>query len=327
MNKTVSVNEFCERFMDLDGQEVQYVDIGGDSPVPMRARPAHGANALILLFHGAVNRAVRPFPSFLGYRRGVYPHAHQVALADPVVALSERLTTGWFAGSESTPLQQLLPPVLGQLVESIGVSKIIFTGSSAGGLAALYYSWHFPGSTAVVTVPQTNVYVYPRRSREVYLEVAWPKLSASEYRPCLDLRDIYRHGMDNTIVYLQSNLDHHHVRHHMAPFLESIPPADSKRVVLNCAFWGKTGHSGSVPTDVMDAWLRAALMAQNGTAEAIVLAQHDANAVPGHSAERPQSSADRRRGTVEMEDYAARDLQLASQLAAHLLTKGTAEHG
>lgn len=329
MVETVTLEKLSQVFPSLSGREVHYLDIGGDTPLAVRARPAPGANALVILFHGAVDRESRTLPSFLGYRRGIYPHAHQLALADPALSLSDHLRAGWFAGAEGTPLQSLLPPLLHEFARRHQIQRVVFAGSSAGGLAALYYSWHFPGSIAVAAAPQTSVQAYFEWAREAYLETAWPNLANIEIgrRPCLDLRDMYGRGMENTVVYLQSSLDELHVRNHMVPFLECLPRPALRRVALNCSFWGKRGHGGSVPAAVMDAWIRASLLAQGSTAEAVVLAHHVNSSDADSAKDGASAPLNGRRPPKQATVYEPRDLRIASQLTEELLKKGISGHG
>jgi len=260
--------------------------------------PSPGAKALIVLFHGAINRDNRTYPEFLEYRAGVHRHAHQIAIADPSLALSEKLSNGWFAGATGTQLQKLLPPFLARLIEHLQVDRVIFAGSSGGGFAALYYSWQFPDSTAVVAVPQTNVHQYYESRRTAYLEASWPaEINAPQgsTTPCLDLRTIYSTGMRNTVVYIQSNMDLFHVENHMTPFVSALPSSAVKRLILKCSFWGKLSHSGAVPVQEMDAWIRAVLSADEQTTESISMAYHLTN--PGVAPSPSMSKQNTDRGT------------------------------
>ena len=176
-----------------------------------------------------------------------------------------------------TPLQDLLPLFLNSLIERLQIENVIFAGGSGGGFAALYYSWCIRGSTAVVTMPQTNLHKYYAPRREAYLQTSWPDgvdETTGSTPPCLDLRTIYSRGMLNTVVYLQSNMDLFHVENHMAPFVSSLSGASLKRLILKCSFWGKLSHSGSVPMSEMEAWITAALSADEQTTESIIMAYH-----------------------------------------------------
>lgn len=275
------------------------------------------------MFHGAANRETREYPVFAGYRSSVRPHAHQLVISDPSLALDKKLTLGWFAGSSGTPLQRLLTPFLASLIEKLQIEKVIFAGGSGGGFAALYYSWLVPGSVAVVASPQTNIYEYRRSHREAYIQACWPKVKDVDIEfsgPCFDLREIYRKSMDNTVVYLQSNRDLSHMEKHLSPFLSSLPRSALRRLVLKCTFWGKVGHSGSVPPSEVTAWIRAALSAEEVTSEGINRVYHHANLAAKQSS--PQRGAMSELPTVPAAptDLDLVDRQLTARLAAHMLS-------
>lgn len=316
----LSADEFVDGFIDIPERlESHFVDIGGAEPVATRAWPAPGAKALVVLFHGAVNRKTHEYPKYLGYRRGVHPHAHQIAFSDPSLLLSDKLSMGWFAGSSGTPLQSLLPPFITGLVESLGVEKLIFVGGSGGGFAALFYSWAFPGSTAVVMVPQTNINGYHRSHREAYIESSWPNLEGAATdtaTPRLDLRTLYSKGMENTVIYLQSSLDLFHVEKQMAPFVRSLPAASFSRFMLKCSFWGKVGHSGSVPSSEVDAWVRATLSVEDNTAENIANAYHLGGFNQATEPADPKHSG---KSSSTPEEPNSTDKRLTAEIAAHML--------
>lgn len=278
MHDAITTEAYLQSFLELDPTETHYVDMGGRVPIPIKAKPAPHANALIVLFHGAMNRERHTYPSYLNYRSRIYPHAHQISIADTSLSLDHRLTNGWFAGSADTPLQELLPKFIRTLTETLDVNRLIFSGSSGGGFAALHYSWYFPKSIAVVTAPQTNINAYYKRRRDAYFETAW---RASNSVPpdslCTDLRELYKRAPNNTIIYLQSALDHFHIQTQMLPFLSSLSAKSLEHVTLKCSFWGKLGHSGAIPTEEMDAWIRAALTAPDYTPEQITQTYHTSN--------------------------------------------------
>lgn len=84
----------------------------------MRAYPSPGARVLTVLFHGAINRTDREYPSFLRHIPGLSEHSHQVSIADPGLLASDQTTNGWFIGARSTPLQDLLPEFIDNLCNS-----------------------------------------------------------------------------------------------------------------------------------------------------------------------------------------------------------------
>lgn len=247
-------------FNALDATTVHKVDIGGDLPLPLRVSASDGARTLLVLFHGAINRQKRTIPAFLDFRKGLGSSVHQMSISDPVLGLSNDLTNAWFSGCSHTPLQRLLPGFFDQMRRSLMLDRIVFMGSSSGGFAALFNSWHVAESVAVVTVPQTNIWNYSHMKRNIYLTSAWPGgLHSHPHPPNLDLRDLYSQPSSNSIVFIQSMLDQVHLHRQMLPFLASLPEAFTSRIVLKCSYWGRPGHSDVVPRREWDGWLRAVL--------------------------------------------------------------------
>ncbi len=327
MHNAMTTEAYLQSFPTLDPTETQYVDIGGQAPLPIKAKPAPRANALIVLFHGAMNRDVRTYPSYLNYRSRIYPHAHQISIADTSLSLNENLTNGWFAGSTDTPLQELLPNFLRELARALKIDRLIFSGSSGGGFAALYYSWHFPKSIAVATVPQTNINSYYQRRRDSYLETAWK--TTSTHLPeqlCTDLRDIYSQDMENTVIYLQSALDHYHIQTQMLPFLSSLSAKSQENVALKCSFWGKVGHSGALPTEEMDAWIRATLTSPETTPEAITQTYYAANLAQSTNTESNTISRNTPQDTSGAR-YTNHDVELTKHVTEFLLNSEARANG
>jgi len=270
MQQTVQAKDLPEAILNSQRMETQYVDVGYDLLLPFRAAPQAGSSSLVVIFNGAVNRAEREYPSFGPYVRGLGQHAHQVAFADPTLALSDTISIAWFAGSHKLPLQDAIVSLIENLKEKLGISRLIFVGGSGGGFASLYYSWHFPGSLSVAFSPQTIIANYGKERLARYSEVAWPEgLRSVSNPPVLDLRSLYGTSVPNQIVYLQSHGDHRHLFEHMIPFMDAVLPENRERVIAKLSYWGKPGHSGSVPLTEVDAWVQAALSAEVFNAETI----------------------------------------------------------
>lgn len=270
----VSTDDFADGFLDYSRGEVLAVDVGGSVPLPVKVSPSPGSKFMVVSFHGAVNREKRPYPHFLNFRDGVGGTAHQVSLADATLGLDEKLAIGWYAGAPGLLLQQLLPPFFDKLKNALGVERVVFMGSSGGGFAALFYSWHCQGSVAVVQVPQTNVWKYhlPGALRR-YQNTCWPDgIPLDAGSPVLDLSSLYSETSRNSVVYIQSALDFHHLHDQMIPFLASMPVESRESVVVKSSYWGRTGHSNVVPMREWDGWVKAALTAENLSSEAIVSA-------------------------------------------------------
>lgn len=270
--RVLSIAEFCSRFTEMAEGSVVRVDIGGKIPMMVKVSPKPGASALVVLFHGAIQRTKRKIPSFMPFRSGVTGQmAHQLSVADPTLHLHPRLSLAWYAGAPGLLLQNLLPPFFRSLHDALQVERTVFMGSSGGGFAALNYSWHLPGSLAVVQVPQTNAYTYHRAgAMERYRELWRRPLEQQQDAPVLDLSKKYSVKVPGAIVYIQSNLDIPHLHGQMLPFLRCMPAEFRHRIVVKASYWGRTGHSNVVPVEEWDAWVQASILSRDATIDSIV---------------------------------------------------------
>lgn len=274
MIDALTPQEFTDQFRTFDDSSPVYVDVGGRDPLAVKATPSPDVDckALVILFHGALGRSKgAEVPSFLNKRRSILDSAHQVSIADPGIEVLNNVGVGWFAGSEANPSQQLLPPFFQHLQEALKAERVIFVGSSAGGFGALYYSWNLPGSIACASVPQINAWEYYDSTRKTYLDACWPRgISNYATPPVLDVRDLYSESVPNTVVYVQSSLDDRHFKRQLIPFLSSVNIDDRDKIALKVSYWGRPGHSGSVPPGELDGWIRAAIASPETTAQSII---------------------------------------------------------
>lgn len=260
------MNEFAMMFADHEVDKRVKLSIGSKRGLPVMLNSSPGARVLIVAFHGAFERSRNELPKFLD-RQNIGVEAHRISIADPALERSDRLALGWFAGDDGFPLQQLLPAYLKSLIEKLSIERVIFMGSSAGGFASLFYSWHIPGSVAVVKNPQTSILAYRRSAHDRYVRACWPRgvENYGSIGPELDLTELYSKRVDNTVIYIQNTLDFHHLYNHMVPFLASIPSDFTEQVVVKTSYWGRAGHSDSVPLREWDAWAKAATLAESPT--------------------------------------------------------------
>ncbi|MGP5603272.1 hypothetical protein [Corynebacterium casei] len=272
--KTILASEFIDKFDDFKSEDHVLIDFGTEQSLAVKVHPVgnRDSKALVVLFHGAISRKPENqtvLPAFLNARRELGDSAIQISIADPSIREDNSVGIGWFAGNEELPLQQLLPGFLENLASGLGIDRVILHGSSAGGFGALYYSWQLAGSAACVSVPQTSAFAYNPGTLKNYLSSCWPN-TRPENLPVLDLKPLYSETVPNFVSYIQSSRDGHHVSKHMIPFLASIAPEEYEKVSLKVSYWGKEGHSGSVPPEERDGWIKAAIVADNVTSFDVV---------------------------------------------------------
>jgi pimeloyl-ACP methyl ester carboxylesterase len=227
-------------------------------------------NRLLVLFHGAVKPDRRHLVTeFNTPRLAKLVDANVVAVTDPSLERSPTLTAAWYTGHEGFPAQRLLAKLFKQIQDRLKITRSVYVGGSAGGFAALYYSWVSPGSVAVAVNPQTSLSRHRTAHQLNYRTACWPSLTSDALLSTViheDLSHLYRKRVPNAVVYLQNSMDPFHLRNHLAPFVGAIRQADLAKVVTDVRFWGTVGHSNSIPRQAWFDWARAALDAPTTSA-------------------------------------------------------------
>lgn len=254
--------------------------------LPVRYRAGKSSN-LVVLFHGAVDRSKHALPKFQGFMPGIGMD-HQLSIADPTLELDERLTVGWFAGSQKLRVQNAITSAVASVSENAKVSRRIYIGSSAGGYAALYYSWRDPGSICIAVNPQIDIGAYHKGHVSAYLKAAWPSANAIAGVAGVDLNlaSCYASHFSNLVVYLQSCGDSHHFTNHFSKFVE-VGLKNSNRFILDTGYWGIPGHSGSVPASAYTDWMRAALASESTEKQSVMDAYHAIRSSTASASPRP----------------------------------------
>ncbi|AXC49859.1 hypothetical protein DRW48_09305 [Paracoccus suum] len=248
------------------------VDFEG-TPIDLLIVPRPG-QPMLVTFTGNKPRGPTAHPPFFS-GVGVTPPDRKVSfvsIADPVLAESDCLTLGWYAGSRAVRAQEAVQRVIEALRMNLRPSRILFFGGSGGGFAGLQAAYHTPGSGALVWNPQTDICEYDDAFVIEYARRAWDE----QVRDLSSAREVIRQNAPavlpdtfafrgSRVLYLQNSRDWH-VQRHMQPFLKRnsflVPGGDyTGRVGQGCylhlADWGE-GHA-PVPKHALTAMLRSLL--------------------------------------------------------------------
>ncbi|MGV0361493.1 hypothetical protein ACUY2X_05270 [Corynebacterium minutissimum] len=206
-----------------------------------------GADTTIVLFHAAINPAGTSLPVFIGRQLVDTIDANLIYVSDP--SLDHGTPIGWFTGDENRAFQEDLTQCLGHLEKNLHPDisttelgrRMVFFGASAGGFAALYYSWRFTGSLAIVSNPQTHIGRYLEPQVKVYRQKCWSGRKLSETTMTFDLVEQYSQGFGNYVAYLQNRRDELHYSQHFLPWSEAASKhPDQWKLLLGD--WGE-GHA------------------------------------------------------------------------------------
>lgn len=252
---------------------------GGELPVSVNLRESP---SLVFSFTGAAaNRGNFSLPHFAVQGLQAHVPASIIGFSDPSLERDIDLKAAWFSGHEAFEVQKFLPSLIREMIEHTGATRVAFVGGSSGGFAALFYSWHIPGSIAVVTNPQTNFERYLKSPIDEYRAVCWPSLPNDV--PLNDAIDtdlcaLYASRFENTVIYLQVSSDYTHLKSQFTPFVATLPRNFAKHLIVRMANWGGWGHKPA-PAGIWIPWLNAALSAPDTTAAAIEQTWEEQNPV------------------------------------------------
>ncbi|TXG81448.1 MAG: hypothetical protein E6R14_07805 [Thermomicrobiales bacterium] len=277
----IEVDAFFASLRDRSANGVSMIACdGGEMPVSVRMGDP---TKLVFSFTGAAaNRGNFSLPHFAVHGLAGYTPATIIGFSDPSLARDDALKTAWFSGHEGFPLQRVLPDLIAAMIEHLGAARVAFVGGSSGGFAALFYSWHIPGSVAIVTNPQTNFQRYIQPPIADYRSVCWPSLANNEALAATidtDLCTLYANRFANSVIYLQVASDYSHLKGQFAPFVASLPPEFIHRLIVRIANWGRRGHKPA-PANIWVPWVKAALAAPDTTAASIEQTWEEMNPLP-----------------------------------------------
>lgn len=277
--------------------------------VPVHYKPG-STQTLVVLFHGALGRDRRPFPFFQPHFPNAFG-AHQLSVCDLSLTKSPELKAGWFLGAEDIPLQTALPRLFREVCAQLGITRTIYFGASAGGLAALRYSHAHPGSLALVANPQINLLNYLPSPVDQYREACWPGVADQAElarRVCINVADLYAASVPNHVCLLNAAGDRFHIYQQTLELANRLPAESRNRVVLHSDYYGIRGHSGSIPHAACVPWLKATVHAPNWYADAILM-KYD-------QFRRPSAPAAPVKQASPEPSMSAEDLRVADAIAA-----------
>lgn len=198
--------------------------------------PCPGSNRLAVFHQSAISRSAVNIPIFHRWKWSQDISAHAIVLNDPTLFLSSSLNCGWWLGEHNnrsflTEFNGILKTLMIQL--DIDENNLFIYGASAGGFSALKMGLDFPRSTIVVDIPQTNLLAYQQRKEvDNIIKVVYgigSTRSSPEVASKLNLCMAYEeHQSVPNIVYLQNDLDSHHVEQQMIPFMNSLAKSESR---------------------------------------------------------------------------------------------------
>lgn len=187
----------------------------------------HKADITLFSFVASIARKGLALPIFTGSSVFADLPMNVVLIADPALIVDKNLPLAWYSANiNGVRTQDILKKAIKAINLALGTKKSIMFGSSGGGFAALYHSWHVPESLAFVINPQTQIKNYVRGYVEKYAQAFLTASGPDDVDRALandtdsNLLPFYSSGFQNQILYLQNRSDWH-VEKHMKPFMQA----------------------------------------------------------------------------------------------------------
>lgn len=202
-----------------------------------------GSDILVVGLHGATNRETTTLPR---YERLRSINAHNVSamyFADPSLWLDPRLQLAWYTGWDELDISRLVADWIEVTARTIGAERVVVTGASGGGFAALQIAAHLPDSLALAFNPQTDIAAYRINgvsfgAQLEYVRVLWPKVHRSfahwkdirnpEWAAVAPLRLSAVRNYElptKNYVHIVQNVNEFHMEDHFVPFVASMARA------------------------------------------------------------------------------------------------------
>lgn len=197
-----------------------------------------GNDTLVVSFHGALDRDKFTIPRFERVSTLLERPFNILAFADPGLHYHSRIQLTWFTGPPSVDYFTIIAERIKAAAKATGSTKVILSGSSGGGFAALQIAPLLEGSVALVFNPQTQIhkYILPNGSvwaqRNYLNEIApslWPSTPedlgkvnwTTPLKDRLSAVERYQSSPDTHVVYATNFHDWHH-KQHFIPFRDSL---------------------------------------------------------------------------------------------------------
>jgi pimeloyl-ACP methyl ester carboxylesterase len=207
------------------------------------------SRTLIVSFHGSLQRSKFQLPRF-EWRRSLEPfEAAQLFIADSTLHLNRAMALAWYIGNSEQDFSSDVADLIRDIATAAGYDRILLTGSSGGGFAALAVSRQIDGSAAVCFSPQTRVGDYRNSVVRAFYRTAFPDMGGyaaveRAYRSRFNLRHLYATTPDiNFVRFVQNTRDPEHFSKHYTPF------AEERGVVPSLGGFDESGRIEFVPQE------------------------------------------------------------------------------
>jgi len=238
------------------------------------------SDVLVVSLHGALDRRTNTLPRFERRATLLQFDVSSIYFADPALHMGDSLELAWYTGPPELDFHEVVADWSVRAAQAVGASRIIFSGSSGGGFAALQSATFVPGSLALPFNPQTSIYGYlangvQRGAQRVYADTVMPHLAPNGFAaldPEVDwtsplgerasVLTRYSRPVPNNVLYVQNPQDFHHDTHYL-PFLAAAARGGNLARIRVHEYQGDARHNPPNPEQFRAAlvealsWVRA----------------------------------------------------------------------
>lgn len=189
------------------------------------------SDALLVRFHGAINRTRTELPVFQGLTSDTARPYAFLNLQDPTLDLDRSMNLSWFLGTTEVDVHAVAADLVRAVATGLGKRRVVLLGSSGGGYAALQVGTRLPGSVVVAFNPQIVLRSYHRRAVAKAMAASFAMRPDAVGSEQVEQRLSFVHRLQASgtrahNVVVQNMGDAHHLREHQGPLRRLVSAGD-----------------------------------------------------------------------------------------------------
>jgi hypothetical protein len=219
-----------EKFNDLLTKDVKIPFGRFNFPCRLKLNPE--AQYLSVQLHGNTPRGEgSSLPVFARWNWGKILGAHVLSICDPTIYLDDTLRIGWYLGNRDECAITGVVAIAERCAKVIGIDRerIVYSGGSGGGFAALQAAATVQNGKAIAINPQTDLSQYAKVHVQNYVEKVSGCSSIEEalgvfgnrWNAIRCLHEACAKGSTPKVVIVQNKNEGHYLKHY-TPFAEAF---------------------------------------------------------------------------------------------------------
>lgn len=192
--------------------------------LPLQSLLVPGSGEILyVFFHGGLEPRPLRLPHYEWKNALIKFNGHKLFISDSTLYTSHLLKNGWYFGADSIDLRNNIKDLIKFVKDLLGVQKLIFFGSSAGGVAAFQIGAFFKDSISLGFSIQRDlskgpVNHVPGFYKHVLGSISWDE-AYKKYKDRIAVHEVLKDsfGYLGHSVWVQNSGDSEHMRDHYVP--------------------------------------------------------------------------------------------------------------